>query len=116
MHPAKKKIAWIAALLTLLNPAVLLLAVAMSLQGNGDTTGLDTLLAPISQWLDQDSLIQLLQFSLLLAPLTYAWLVFALANGKGYNPWICLLLIFMPGRVFIALLLKDKTRALAAPD
>lgn len=116
MHAAKKKSAWIAALLTLLNPAVLLAAVAMSLQGHVDTTGLDAILDPIIQWLGQDRLMQLLRFSLLLAPLTYAWLVFALANGKGYSTWLCLLLIFMPGGVFIALLLKDKTRALTAPD
>lgn len=112
MHAAKKKSAWVAALLTLLNPAVLLTAVAMSLQGHVDTTGLDA----IVQWLGQDRLMQLLRFSLQLAPLTYAWLVFALASGKGYNTWLCLLLIFIPGGVFIALLLKDKTRAFTAPD
>lgn len=116
MHAAKKKSAWVAALLTLLNPAVLLAAVAMSLQGHMDTTGLDAIFDPIVQWLGQDRLMQLLRFSLQLAPLTYAWLVFALVSGKGYNTWLCLLLIFIPGGVFIALLLKDKTRALTAPD
>ena len=118
MHAAKRKSAWIAAVLTLLNPGLLLLAVGMSLQGHVDTTGLDAILAPLTQWLGQDWLIQLLRFSLQLVPLTYAWLVFALASGKGYGTWICLLLIFMPGGVFIALLLKDKTRtrALAPPD